>query len=114
MSGSDDVGALVVLRPAAGETAEPITAQTIERHRPDPDQAERVRSWFADAGFKVGPIVGVSFSIVAPAERMSAVFPGIAAGVEQELSAEALPRELRASVQAVTTESPPDFGPGNP
>lgn len=114
MTGSDQLGAIVVLRPAGGVTDEPITARTLERHRPDPSAAERARDWFAHTGFSVGPLVGVSFSVVAPAERMRSTFPNYEASVEQELALDALPADVAATVQAVTTESPPDFGPGNP
>jgi hypothetical protein len=79
-------------------------------------EGERVRSWFEDAGFRVGPLVGISFSIEAARRRMGEVFPDFAAaeGRDRELSLDVLPAEIRSAVRAAATEAPPDFGPGNP
>jgi hypothetical protein len=99
------VARLVVLRPAGGGEpgeGEAITAESIGRHAPDPDVAERARRYFAERGFEVGPLVGISFSITGPP------------GLMEELDLEALPADVREAVHEVATEPPPDFGPGNP
>ena len=114
MSESERVGAIVLMRPAAGPSDVPVTARTLAEHTPDPNAVERARRWFTQAGFDVGPLVGTSFSIVASADRMSSVFPDFSAGTERELGLDRLPAEVAESLQAVATESPPDFGPGNP
>jgi hypothetical protein len=77
---------------------------------------DRVRRWFAEQGFAVGPLVGISFSIEAPRplmERHFADYHGAAEG-GGELQLDALPEEPRAAVRAVAVEAPPEFGPGNP
>ncbi len=94
----DRVAALVVLNEGAG--------------------GERVRRWLEGEGFKVGPLVGISFSIEAPRPRMEETFAGFAeaelAQGERELTLEALPEDVRSAVKAVVLEAPPDFGPWNP
>lgn len=113
------VAALVVMRPAGGGEPggrEPITAETIERNAPEPEATERVRRFFAEQGFEVGPLVGVSFSIAAPRETTEQLFEGFGQleGTGRELPLNALPPDIQEEVHAVTTEAPPDFGPGNP
>lgn len=79
---------------------------------------ERVRRWFERQGFKVGPLVGISFSIEAPRARMEEMFPDFAeaepAGESRELALDALPDDVRSAVRAVALEAPPEFGPWNP
>jgi hypothetical protein len=96
----DQAAALVVLRPDAAAS----------------EAGERAQRWFAQNGFETGPLVGISFSIVAPRDAMSRSFSGYEAleGTGGELPLDALPDEVRQTVQAVATEAPPDFGPGNP
>ena len=114
MSESGQVGAIVLLRPASGATDVPITVKTLTEHAPDRDAAEHARRWFEGAGFNVGPLVGTSFSIVAPAAHMSSLFPDFSPGKERELRLDRLPRAVAENLQAVATESPPEFGPNNP
>lgn len=80
---------------------------------PEPEPAGRARRFFADRGFEVGPLVGISFSIVAPRQQMERRFEGFErlAGSGEELPLDSLPPEIRRTVRAVTTEEPPDFGP---
>lgn len=105
--------ALVVLHPAGGPVTEPVTAATIADHQPDPAVVERLRDWFAEQGFEVGPLVGTSFSITAPADTMAATFSDFAGG-PRELDLGGLPPETVGAVQAVAVGAPPAFGPGNP
>jgi hypothetical protein len=109
--------ALVVLRPAGGGdvTGEPITAATVREHQPDPQAAERARRAFADAGFEVGPLVGISFSIAGPRRLLESRFPGFdeLEGTGAELPLDRLPADTADAVAAVVSEKPPDFGPGN-
>jgi hypothetical protein len=108
-------GALVVLRPAGGGdvTGGPITAADVGRHAPDPQAAERARRAFADAGFEVGELVGISFSIAGPRRLLEAWFPGFVKleGTGAELPLDRLPSDVAETVQAVVTEAPPEFGP---
>lgn len=92
---------------------QPVAALAIVR---DPAEAERVRSFFADAGLEVGPEVGGSFSVAGPASAMRELFPDLEpdAASERTLSPERLPGEVAQALEAVVTEAPPDFGPGNP
>lgn len=123
---SRTISAQVLLRPAGGERlpdAE-ITAANIGRLRPPADAVDRVRRFFAGAGFETGELVGNSFAITAPASRFEQVFKHRVEEVEGslgwrradgevtlELPAEAIPREVAAEVEAVTFTPPPAFGP---
>jgi hypothetical protein len=99
-----------------GGESEELTAATIGSRSPDPQVAQRARRFFAEQGFEVGPVVGISFSIAAPLPRMERLFEGARSSVESggELPLDGLPPEIRKTVLAVATESAPDFGPGNP
>jgi hypothetical protein len=72
---------------------------------------------FAGSGFEVGPLVGVSFSITAPAERFEEFFQLHAerqaprASLPDELPVSALPPALQEHVDSVLFTRPPDFGP---
>lgn len=119
------LSAQVLLRPAsgrevAGDTV--ITTETLEQYLPSPEVAERVRVRYSRAGFEVGPVVGNSFSITAPASKFeqalhTKVREAGKGAVEfaggPELSPEALPRELAEDVATVTFTPPPDFGPAS-
>jgi hypothetical protein len=111
------VAALVVLRPADGDDLfrRVISAETVHESQADPEAAERVRRAFEEAGFAVGPLVGISFAIEGPKELMQSRFPDFAAteGTGRELSLELLPSNLTEVIHAVVSEAPPDFGPGN-
>lgn len=91
----------------------PVSALVVVR---DPEEGERVSRFFAEQDFEVGPLVGISFSIAAPRQRMDRWFEDFEQleGSGRELSLDALPPEIRGTVRAVATEAPPDFGPGNP
>jgi hypothetical protein len=127
---SADLSALVVLRPAGGRPLagdEAITAETVAEFLPDPASAERVRTYFRDRGFDVGPLVAASFSISGPRSRFEETFgvgPALAqaervalgqgGGDATELALESLPPEVAGAVEAVTFTRPPDFGPTSP
>lgn len=83
-------------------------------------QAQLVREYFARAGFQVGPVVGISFSIAGSVTQFEQSF-GVRADstgerpfAADELPLTALDPALDAHVQAVLFSRPPDFGPGNP
>src|SRR5687767_13675134 len=110
------LSAQVLLQPASGRELagdSVITTETLGHYQPSPEAAERVRERYSRAGFEVGPLVGVSFSITAPASVFEKVFKG---GVREavkkglELSTKELPRELAEDIAAVTFTPPPDFG----
>ncbi len=123
---SRKISAQVLLRPAAGARladAE-ITAANVERLRPAAEAVDRVRRFFAAAGFEVGELVGNSFAVTAPASRFERVFELPVEAVEGalgwrraggdvtlELPAEAMPEEVAREVAAVTFTPPPEFGP---
>lgn len=91
---------------------EQTAAQVVLR---DAEAAERAQKHFAEQGFEVGPFVGISFSIAAPPDRFRETFGGAEPPKGGgELPLDTLPDELRESVQAVATDEPPAFGPGNP
>lgn len=107
--------ALVVLAPASGrpitgETA--ITAETLHEFTPDPGDVEAVTRVLVDAGFTVGPLVGIAMSISAPRERFASFF-GVAVDDAEEGGWEAegarelpVPAALAGRVHAVTFEPP--------
>lgn len=104
--------AQVVMRPARGEVpAEAVSSSNLEAYLPTEQDAERARSWFAEQGFEVGALVGISFSISGPAELFDRLD---LAGGGEELSLEALPEDVARSVRAIGVSPPPDFGPGAP
>ena len=94
----------------------PVSALVVMKPATDPQAVERARRFFEEQGFEVGPFVGTSFSIAAPRQRMDRWFGGFERleGSGEELPLDALPADIRGTLHAVTTEAPPDFGPGNP
>jgi hypothetical protein len=92
--------------------AEQTAAQVILS---DTGAAERAQQHFAERGFEVGPFVGISFSIAGSPDRFREAFNGAEPDPKGgELPIDSLPAELRQAVQAVATDEPPAFGPGNP
>jgi hypothetical protein len=120
MAGKQEtVVAMVVLRPASGRAvtgAPGITKETLHEFAPDRGDAETVARTLADAGFEVGPTVGIGMSIAAPRARFEEVFGTevaeaedggwVAAGAGRELPLDALPGAVRERVHAVTFEEP--------
>jgi hypothetical protein len=110
-----DVVAMVVLTPASGRPItgrSAITAETLHEFAPDPGDAEHVARVLADAGFEVGPLVGIGMSISGSRERFASYFGlpvaeaaegGWEAGGARELP---VPEALRDRVAAVTFEPP--------
>jgi hypothetical protein len=122
------VSAQVVLRPASGKTIDGktlITSDNIRDFVPSPEAVARATSAFAAAGFEVGNVVGISFSISATVDTFEHVFEtrlrrsergGIEAVRDDgagnyELPLKALPQSLANLIVAVTFMRPPDFGP---
>lgn len=120
MAGEQEpVVAMVVLRPASGRAvagAEGITTETLHEFAPDRGDAEAVARTLADAGFEVGPTVGIGMSIAAPRTHFEEVFGTqvaeaeeggwVVSGAGRELPLDALPGEVRERVHAVTFEEP--------
>jgi hypothetical protein len=60
---------LVILRPASGRRItgdSEITAETLGQYEPSDEDVNAVRAAFGEAGFDVGPLVGVSFAATGP------------------------------------------------
>ena len=89
-----------------------ITAATLAANQPPPEAVEAAQKQFREAGFKVGPYVGISFSISGPPSLFESFF-----GVHldklksYELPLRALPKKVADMLEAVTFTPPPDFGP---
>ena len=69
--------AQVILRPASGQriTGESvITAETLYLYAPRPESAATASRAFSDAGFEVGPVAGVGFSLSGSRELFSRFF----------------------------------------
>lgn len=124
------ISALVVLRSAtAGMDEAPITSETVASHLPSENAIRTTAGYFSGAGFEVGDVVGISFSVSGPPELFAHVFgqrvdlrAGRAGRIESaatesgslEFDLGSLPPEVAEHVRAVTFTPPPDFGPGNP
>jgi hypothetical protein len=80
-------------------------------------QAPWVMEQFKSAGFQVGPLIGVSFSIAGPVERFEEFFQvraersGPQPFASDELSLSSLNPTLRQQITNVLFTRPPDFGP---
>ena len=124
----ETVSAEVVLRPADGRPVAggtPITAENLADFQPSAGSAGSAAAAFKAAGFTVGPLVGIGFSITGPARLFEDYFGAalkrtddgglnFAGGGDesfQELPAGNVPAELRGFVEGVTFVPPPDFGP---
>jgi hypothetical protein len=62
----DEVAALVLLKPASGReiTGESkITAATLREFAPDPSDAAAAGRALAEAGFEVGPVLGIAMRV---------------------------------------------------
>lgn len=102
-----EISAQVVLR-AKG----PITAATLAANQPPNETVETVQKLFSEAGFKLGPYVGISFSISGPRSLFEKFFGTRLDKVQgYELPLDSLPKKVAALIQAVTFTPPPDFGP---
>jgi hypothetical protein len=118
--------AQVILRPASGRriTGESIiTAETLPLYAPDPDSASAAAGAFAGAGFEVGPLAGVGFSVSGPRDLFERFFQAdIVAhddggwavvdpdgSAHRELPLDALPSTLAQRVQAITFEVPAEM-----
>jgi hypothetical protein len=110
---------MVILRPADPDVdlEEPVTSANLARHAAAPEAVEELSSYFAAQGFEVGPFVGTSFAISAPARLFRHTFgPDQPSGERDslEFDTKALPRRLRRHLRAISFSEPPDFGPGAP
>ncbi len=118
------ISAQVVLRPASSpDPGGLVTSANIAEYAAPPGVADALLGYFAEAGFSVEPVLGISFSITGPSSLFAKVFgeePRLEerAGVQSattagghELSLERLPAGLRPYIGAVTFSPPPDFGP---
>jgi hypothetical protein len=80
-------------------------------------RAPWVMEQFRAAGFQIGPLVGISFSIAGPVERFEEFFQvraereGPQPFLTDELPLSSLNPTLREHIEAVLFTRPPDFGP---
>jgi hypothetical protein len=102
-----EISAQVVLR-AKG----PITAATLAANQPPKDAVEAASKLFREAGFKLGPYVGISFSISGSRSLFEKFFGTRLDKLQgYELPLDSLPKDAVALIEAVTFTPPPDFGP---
>ena len=111
------------LIPINGDTI--ITTETVKKFTPSLETVTNATTAFANAGFEVGRMVGISFSITAPLSTFQEVFnihlrETEDAGIEvinndgsgcYELPLDELPESIANYVENVTFTLPPDFGP---
>jgi hypothetical protein len=128
--GNQLVSAQVVLRSANGGSPDPnvnITSANIREFLPAPEAVTQAQQAFVSASFEVGPVVGNSFSIMAPVTTFEQTF-GVrlsrgrdssiqVAGTDGTRSLELplgkLPAPLSRLIAAVTFTPRPHFGPSN-
>ncbi len=132
------ISAQALLRSKSGARVRgdvPITSANIDAYAPAAEDAAAAREAFHAAGFDVGAVVGISFSITAAVSTFESFFcvslearmdgtvivkgAPATAGVEgrpggaQELPLAALPASLAARLETVTFTPPADLhGPG--
>ena len=123
------VSAQVILRSASGAAIRgdtPITSANIRDYVPSPEDAAAAQEAFAARGFEVGPLVGISFSITAPAETFESTFgarlrdrkgrvhvTGAPDADALQLPLAKLPESLARRIVAVTFTPPAEiFGAG--
>ncbi len=122
------VSAQVVLRPASGRQIDLetlITADNISQYEPSQETVEESSRAFRSLGFEVGSMVGISFSITAPARIFEYLFKvhlrrTNRGGIEYlsndgvgrlELPLINLTEDLARHLHTVTFIPPPDSGP---
>ncbi len=118
------ISAQVSLKPKSGTMPKPesITSENLDSFLPDATRASQTRAHFENLGFKVGALVGNSFSITASAKKFEQQFHTKILHTNQfaslkngslELPVAHLSDEVKATIDAVSFSAPPDFGPGN-
>ncbi len=121
----DILSVQVILRSASGKSLDgdiPITSDNLHEFLPAPRAYDDARAYFSRRGFEVGPLVGVSFSITAPARRFDEVFGVTLGGDETRQTAamnrgqSALPLDrlsaaVRRLVSRVVFSETVDYGP---
>jgi hypothetical protein len=127
---SEEVSALVVLRPASGREIagdSQITAETLREFAPDPEEAAAAGRELAEAGFQVGSVLGISMPIsgsrslfedyfgtsVRPAADGGWVAVDRAGSEGRELPVSKLPEPVASRVHAVTLEPPAELTGGD-
>lgn len=119
--------AQVIVRSQSGTQVRgdvPITTENLAQYQPSADDAAAAQAAFGAAGFEVGPMVGISFSITAPLSRFEQVF-GVPLRVDEggavaaaakaapaggmELPLHRLPGALAERVAAVAFTPPADL-----
>lgn len=125
------VSAQVLLRSASGRVLDgdvAITSANVGDYAPAPEDVLVAQRALRGAGFEVGAMIGISFSITAPAPHFEDVFGvplrvGHDGGVrrqdidasdssELELPLRSLPPEVRAVVSAITFTPPAELFSG--
>jgi hypothetical protein len=90
----------------------PVSAQVVIKADKSAGYAA-AREEFMRAGFTVGPLVGVSFSIAGPRDLFERYFDVRISrpGERDSLPVDRLPAKLREAVKSILFTRPPDFGP---
>jgi hypothetical protein len=126
---SEEVTALVLLRPASGREITgrtQITADTLHEYAPDPGEAAEASRALSDAGFQVGGVLGVSVPVtgprrlfedyfgvsVQPADEGGWVAVDESGAARRELPVSNAPEPVAARIQAVTFEPPAELAGG--
>ncbi len=110
MSDIKTLTVLVLLKPASGRavTTETTTAKRVKDLAPPRRAAAELRKFFVERGTEVGPMVGTSFAITVPIDRVHAV---LGEEVDGAFPACVLPSSLAPAVEAIVRDRPMEFGP---
>jgi hypothetical protein len=123
------LSAQVIVRSRSGKQIRgdtPITTRNLADYAPSAEDANFARTAFARAGFQTGNLVGISFSITAPAAMFESFFgaainsdakgrikvAGAADPEGLEIPLGRLPEELAQRIVAVTFSPPADLHDG--
>jgi hypothetical protein len=117
----------VILIPQSGKSIEhaTITAESLQEFAPPQEALGEAQDYFAKAGFTIGALSGIGFSICAPKGVFERVFgatiefdasgsvavKGRKGRVGLELPLGGLPVALGRTIHAITFAHAPEFGP---
>lgn len=114
------ISAQVILQTKQPVDEAQITSEHIATWLPDPSVIAATPEAYAQAGFSVGPCVGISFSITAAVKHFEKLFAtrlrrtdaeGITCTAGTSLPLDKLPPALARHVETIVFPPPPEFGP---
>ena len=114
------ISAQVILPTKQPVSEAQLTAEHLAAWLPDPSVVAAAQEAYAQAGFSVGPGVGISFSLTAAVTHFEKLFAtrlrrtdaeGITCTAGTSLPLDKLPPALARHVETIVFPPPPEFGP---